>query len=151
MRKLLKENGEIERRYGIKYKTIKNNKMNIQSFSFSTPAGYKWLLRQGLINFEINSPLLPWYYLKKEDTFFTNKHWPETPSKYTLFVFTRRQDNDDLACFKVENNIAKEIVLIHGWTSEGYSIVHIYATFWDWLKSVIDDMALIVEMENEDQ
>jgi hypothetical protein len=56
-------------------------------------------------------------------------------------AFARRQDGDDIACFEVGPQGVNSVVIIHGWTDAGYDIVAKYRTFWEWLKSVIDDIA----------
>jgi hypothetical protein len=114
-------------------------------FQFSIPNGYEWLLTQKLIGFVPDSPLYPWHYLDKEAAFYTNELWPGAQGSMSLFAFARRQDCDDLACFNVESGMATKIVVIHGWTNVGYNIVAVYDTFWDWLKSVIDDISFIVD------
>jgi hypothetical protein len=115
-------------------------------FDFDLPSGYKWLLERSLIDFFPHSQLQPWYYLDAKSIFSATHKWPEvTYSRGELIAFARRQDCDDIACFSVQAGRVDTIVVIHGWTGQGYEIVGRYESFWDWLKSVIDDMAVWVE------
>lgn len=118
----------------------------IPDFSFLPPLGYLWLIERGLIGFEPGSGLQPWYYLDGKSAFSVSQRWPMgTVVDAELFAFAKRQDNDDLACFKVHRGKITVIEVIHGWTPNGYNVIAEYQTFWDWLKSVIDDVAEWVE------
>jgi hypothetical protein len=109
-------------------------------FEFEIPIGYKWLIDHGLIGFSANTSLQPWHYLPSRHVFDLNERWPSGPSNTRLVAFAKRQDSDDLACFDVVERKAGCVVLVHGWTSEGYQVERRYQTFWDWLKSVVDDI-----------
>lgn len=108
------------------------------------PRGYSWLLDRGVIGYE-NSGLEPWYYLDKNNIIHVTDVWPAGSYKGRLVAFARRYDNDDLACFAIEAQHVKSIVVVHGWTDTGYDLVASYDTFWEWLKSVIDDIAGLVD------
>ncbi len=60
-----------------------------------------------------------------------------------LLAFARRQDCDDIACFELPSIETPRVILIQGWTRSGeaYDLVASYSNFWDWMKSVIDDIA----------
>lgn len=114
------------------------------------PKGYSWLQKQQLIGFKEFSQLQPWYYIPQEQFFWATEKWMGI-TEDNLLVFARRQDNDDLACFKVlENGTITEILLIHGWTSSGFEIIKSFSSFWEWLHSVIDDVEECVESISED-
>ena len=104
----------------------------VPTFAFSVPRGY------GLL---ANTALQPWHYLSAEQVIDVTERWPAGPSTARLVAFARRQDNDDLACFEVIDDSARRIVVVHGWTPEGYAVVRTFDHFWDWLKAVIDDVA----------
>jgi hypothetical protein len=72
-----------------------------------------------------------------------SERWPKGPMH--LIAFAKRQDNDDLACFEVVGKGTNRVVLVHGWTPEGYTILRTFDTFWAWLKSVVDDIEELVE------
>ena len=108
-------------------------------FAFTPPRGYFWLLEREIIGFDSPTRLRPWYFLA--EPWDVQKTWPQGPSKDSLVAFARRQDNDDIACLEVVGGKAVRVVLIHGWTSEGYVVCESYENFWEWIKGVIDDIA----------
>ncbi|MBS1786236.1 MAG: hypothetical protein JST85_00860 [Acidobacteria bacterium] len=119
----------------------------IPDFSFFPPPGYLWLIDRGLVGFDPFSGLQPWHYLDKKNSFSVNERWPGKDLLDTdLIAFAKRQDSDDLACFKVHISEAVAIVIVNGWTSNGYDIITEYQSFWEWLKSVVDDIAEWVEL-----
>jgi hypothetical protein len=105
------------------------------------PAGYQWLIERAIVGFEPFSQIQPWYFTTEKESFWATDRWPNLTDK-RLYVFARRQDNDCLACFSMTDNQEDiKIVLIQGWTAQGYTIVKEYSNFWAWFKSVIDDIA----------
>jgi hypothetical protein len=64
-----------------------------------------------------------------------------------LVPFARRLDNDDLACWDIDNE--GSIVIIHDFASAGWEQRNKtrYVSFWDWFKVAIDDM---IAYNNED-
>jgi hypothetical protein len=112
-------------------------------FGFEPPAGYLWLQERGLIGYGA-SALAPWYYLEQSKVFDLSERWPQGPHRGRLLAFARRYDNDDIACFSVGEGGLKGILLAHGWTDSGYSIVATYESFWEWVKSIFDDIAELV-------
>jgi hypothetical protein len=115
-------------------------------FDFKVPRGYTWLLERGIIGYA-NSPLEPWYYLdKRQGVQGATAHQPQGGGTGRLVSFARRGDSDDIACFRVNSkNEVDGVVLIHGWVPvTGYQVVATYNSFWDWLKSVIDDIAELI-------
>jgi len=111
-------------------------------FDFDVPRGYCWLLERGLVGYEPFSALQPWYYLDARHSFVVNERWPDPILDCErLVAFARRQDTDDVACFAMNGGKVAAIYLIHGWTREGYTIAEKYSDFWNWLKSVVDDIA----------
>ncbi len=88
------------------------------------PDSYVWLKeKEKIVGFCEFSQLQPWYYLHENACFLANEKWPGV-TKDRLFVFTKRQDNDELACFKLNiHNEAIEVLLINGWTSEGFEYI----------------------------
>lgn len=111
--------------------------------AFPPPPALTFLLARGLLGPAESSPLRPWYHLGAE-AFWLDERWPAAGSD-RLSAFARRKDTDDIACFKVEGGEVVAVVVAHGWTSRGYDVVASYETVWDWLKSVIDDLAELVD------
>ena len=124
---------------------------DIPKFDFKVPFGYQWLLQAGLAGFAPGSPLQPWHYLPSRHVIDLRERWPSGPSKSRLVAFAKRQDGDDLACFEVEKDRAVRVVLVHGWTEAGYSIVSAFDNFWEWLKSVVDDIAAWADSAGSDK
>ncbi|MDI9071545.1 hypothetical protein [Xanthomonas oryzae] len=105
------------------------------------PIGYKWVMQRGLVGYDSFSQLQPWYFVSLDHCFWATERWPCVYGK-RLFVFARRQDNDDLACFVVDDaGMAGQVLIIQGWTSDGFRVIREFPDFWEWLKGVIDDIA----------
>lgn len=105
------------------------------------PVGYQWLIDRGLVGFEPFTQLQPWHYMPAEQCFWATERWPDVSTK-RLFVFARRQDNDDLACVSFdENQIANGVVQIQGWTDSGFDVVQEFPDFWLWMQQVIHDVS----------
>lgn len=113
----------------------------LQKFPFPLPTAYRWLIERGLVGFEPNTALQPWYLLPSEEVFSVSDRWPNASETTRLYAFARRQDCDDLACFAVlEGAPQLGVVVIHGWTGEGYQVVARFVSTWEWLKSVVGDI-----------
>lgn len=111
------------------------------------PKGYIWLIEKRIVGFDYFTQLQPWYFLSEEKVFWVNEIWSSS-IKDKLLVFGRRQDNDDLVCFRVQDNIATEVFLIHGWTNNGFEIIKKYPNIWSWLHDVLDDIHEWINIEN---
>jgi hypothetical protein len=110
---------------------------NLPSF----PVGYSWLIQHGLVGFDAFTQLQPWYFISLDQCFWATERWPGVIDA-RLFVFARRQDNDDLACFSVdERGVANQVFLIRGWTNAGFEIIRAFPDIWTWLKGVVDDIS----------
>ncbi len=112
------------------------------------PAGYEWLIDRRLVGFEPFTQLRPWFYVEPDKCFWATERWPGVTDKQ-LLVFARRQDCDDLACFVVENNQARGVALIQGWSGAGFVLVEEYPDFWAWLKTVVEDIGELVDLRGE--
>jgi hypothetical protein len=109
--------------------------------NLNMPVGYQWLIDRGLIGFEPFTQLQPWHYMPPEQCFWVTERWPDVSTK-RLFVFARRQDNDDLVCASFdENQIANGVVQIQGWTASGFDVVQEFPDFWSWMQQVMQDIA----------
>lgn len=65
-----------------------------------------------------------------------------------LFIFARRQDNDELAGFNLNHvNQVENIYLLNGWTSVGVEVLQVLPDFWSWLHLVVDDIKQWVKIE----
>ena len=81
--------------------------------------GYHWLIARGLVGWAAFTALQPWHYLPEEEMFYATERWPSGPSEAPLLVFARRQDCDDLACFREAAGHAAEVVTIEGVAKDG--------------------------------
>lgn len=122
----------------------------LAKFPFAVPAGYRWLIDRGLAGFEPNSALQPWYLLPHEQVFSVSDRWPRPGEASRLFAFARRQDGDDLACFGTRGeDRPPKVLVVHGWTLEGYEIAAEFDSIWDWLRSVVRDIEEWVALGDE--
>lgn len=55
-----------------------------------------------------------------------------------LIPFARRQDNDDIACWKVGAN--EEVFIIHDFASSGWEQRSRFPSFYDWFRRAIEDL-----------
>jgi hypothetical protein len=121
----------------------------IPEFGFSPPNGYKWLIERGIAGFESFGPIQPWYYLTTEYTKRLDAIWPSAADAKQYVCFARRQDNDDYACFCMDDNLVSGIALIEGWATGGFNVIEKYDNFWDWFSLVVvRDMAQWMESTN---
>lgn len=121
--------------------------MNIErpQFDFTIPIGYDWLKDACAINYHPFSPLQPWYYTNRLESFELSTEWKDG-QEVRLVVFASRQDTDDIACFVVRKREAIEIAEVHVTGTNRFEITAIHQTFWDWLKAIVDDIALFAEV-----
>ncbi|MCE9573644.1 MAG: hypothetical protein K8W52_10850 [Deltaproteobacteria bacterium] len=130
--------------------TTENQQHPLSGFPFTVPAGYRWLIDRGLVGFEADTALQPWYFLPVEQVFSVSERWPRATELASLYAFARRQDCDDIACFAVEANASQPgVVVVHGWTPEGYEVVARFDSIWAWLRSVVADVEEWVALGEE--
>ena len=74
--------------------------------------------------------------------------WSTTLNKmYTDTVkvpFARRCDNDDFYCYEIGND--HKIITIHAYASPGYERRKEYRNIFDWMRFVIDEYEMWVEL-----
>ena len=109
------------------------------------PIGYRWIIQQSWFGFDEFTAFQPWYLLEDTKQFVVTDRWPDGLFPGILMAFARRQDNDELACFVIESKKVTQIVVVNGWTSSGYDILQTHNDFWDWMRSIIDDVAVWAE------
>jgi hypothetical protein len=113
-------------------------------FGFRVPRGYQWLVERKILT-SLNSPLDPWYLLDQSQKSTASAQTIDG-AQHRLVSFARRSDSDDIACFMVTpQNEVDGVALIQGWVPGiGDQIVATYDSFWEWMKSVIDDIAEVI-------
>ncbi len=116
---------------------------------FELPKYYYWLLERNLITYEPFGPLQPWFYLPRGDQFLLNQRWHKKIEKLAKLAFAKRQDNDELACFVFNlKGEVNHLELVQGWTEDEYTILKVFNSFLDWLKYVLEDIALWIEVDD---
>lgn len=63
-----------------------------------------------------------------------------------LIPFAKRTDNDDVACFEIEN--PGKVEIIHDFAEPGWEQRVEYPDFWNWFKSAIDEF---IEKSKEEE
>lgn len=107
------------------------------------PSGYGTVLDLSLVN------LKPWQILRDDDVVALyagiNRMYPARK----VIPFARRNDNDDVACFVIEDNTQQrgQVIVIHTFASEGYEVVARLKTFWTWFRSAVDEMIALYESD----
>ena len=109
---------------------------------FNYPREYNWLVERGVAGFAPFTQLQPWYFTPMDQSFWTSEYWHGGSHNQDYFVFARRQDNDELACFSFdESGNLIGVYIVQGWTEDGFEILREFASFWEWFKFVIDDIS----------
>lgn len=122
------------------------------------PIEYRWLKAH---NFNL---LTPWYFVEPTDSSNGLRREYQIETGLDMIPFARRQDNDDIAGFKVVNGEVKKTVLsVHlTWTSrleyEGFPRVKESADLFEWIKNTMlpdsqewvdeDELKDIIENKN---
>lgn len=116
--------------------------LSVEYLKAASPA-YKWVREKSIGGSDAFTQLEPWYFLPDVEIFDAAERWPSGRAESPLVAFARRQDGDDIACFDFTAGNSLKVVLIEGWSGGGsaYSVMSEYSTFWEWLKSTIDDIA----------
>ncbi len=98
---------------------------------FSYPEEFIRVVELGLTNLE------PWWImdgdlLRVRQTGIESRY----PSR-KLVVFAMRQDNDDVACWDLDQG---GVVVVHDFASAGYETREHYSDFYCWFRQAIDDL-----------
>ena len=97
---------------------------------FDYPREFVRIVELGLVNLE------PWHVLLGEELQRRAAGLRERYSRI-LVPFARRQDNDDVACFDVDNNV---IAVVHDFASPGFEQRGTFESLNDWLRQAIEDL-----------
>lgn len=98
---------------------------------FTYPDEFMVLINQNLIDFT------PWVILTNERLSLRFDGIQVRYPTRELIPFARREDNDDVACWELNNSI---VVIIHDFASSGHEGGKEKMKFWNWLRLVVDDM-----------
>jgi hypothetical protein len=115
-----------------------------RSHSCEPPKGYIWAAQQGMIGFHEFSQFQPWQFCGVEEIVPLHQRWPSFKGQHVLIPFARRQDCDELACFKLDRSEIVGINVIHYslGASVTVEICEEYSNFWDWVRGIIKDIEL---------
>jgi hypothetical protein len=116
------------------------------------PPEYVWLVQHRTLGFNAFSQLEPWQFCNVEEILPLSTRWPAAAIKRELIPFARRQGSDDLACFEfVEGRVTRICHIHYNLGKPVYVEFHKeYATIWDWLKAVLGDMKVWLELEQDE-
>jgi hypothetical protein len=98
---------------------------------FNYPRQFERAVKLGLKDLE------PWYLLEGKPLRETMAGLAERYPERKLVPFARRQDNDDVACWKVGGS--DEVFVIHDFASPGWEQREQFSNFYDWLRRAIED------------
>lgn len=121
---------------------IENMIAMFRSHGYEPPAEYIWTATHGIIGFAEFSQLEPWHLCFVEEILPLAKRWPTFRAQHEYLPFARRQDRDELACFKLRNG------KLDGYCILSYELgpplhwetLNEYQSFWEWLRSAIGDV-----------
>lgn len=98
---------------------------------FRYPRPFLRVLEAGLVRFP------PWKILDGPASLRYRVGLKERFPARELFPFALRTDCDDVACW--EEGYLDRVDVIHDFASPGWEQEAAFATFWEWLRSAIDD------------
>ena len=109
----------------------------------SVPLPLRWLIAHGVTS------LTPWHFLSDCDRIASLRaeYQAETADGRDCMPFAVRQDCDDVAAFVISgDNVTDAVIDVHLTYSrsperDGFPSEQKYKTFWNWLKSAVDDSA----------
>ncbi len=99
---------------------------------FDYPRPFRRLLELGLTDLE------PWYVLEGEPLREVQAGLAHRYPGRHLVPFAKRQDNDDVACWRAGSGEA--VFVIHDFASPGWEDRARFPTFYDWLRRAVEDL-----------
>jgi hypothetical protein len=81
--------------------------------------------------------LKPWEIISGDRKDSKEKGIRERYPQCNVLPFAVKTDGDDVACFDLDN--PGEIVVIHDYSTLGWSDREVYADFWKWLEKALSD------------
>lgn len=99
--------------------------------NFFYPAEFERTIRLGIVELE------PWYILfgdlVMENLEGLRQRYPDR----NLMPFARRQDNDDIACWDIDD--FPKVLVVHDFASPGWEGRAKFSDFYEWLRSALED------------
>lgn len=100
---------------------------------FSYPPSFIRVVERGLLDLE------PWQVLVRAQFYERRRGLIERFPDRDLIPFSRRQDNDDVACWEPSEG-GDRVVVIHDFASPGWEDRAEYRNFNDWLRQAVEDL-----------
>jgi hypothetical protein len=100
---------------------------------FGYPHEFLRVVELGLIDLE------PWLVLEGEQLRARNLGLRERYPDRSLVPFARRQDNDDVACWDVDEGGGR-VVIVHDFASPGWERRVEFVDFNGWLRRAVEDL-----------
>ncbi len=100
--------------------------------NFIYPLDFIKIIDQNLIN------ITPWHIIVGDELKGRYEGLKSRFPARNLIPFACRNDNDDVACFEVENRGIVHI--IHDFANTGYEQRETFNSFWLWFRKAIEDM-----------
>ena len=101
-------------------------------FIFDYPEALERLVALKLINFDL------WYLMSKEQSIVILKQLKMNCNRKDLIPFARRGDNEDIACYEIQNN--EKVVVLKNCEYLGYRPRQVFDSVWDWFRDAIEVM-----------
>jgi hypothetical protein len=113
-----------------------------RSHSCEPPRGYVWAAKREIIGFQEFSQFEPWYFCAMEEIEPLHQRWEGFKAEFNFIPFARRQDCDELACFKLKGADFVGISVIHYGLGPplSWKIHEEYKTFWAWFCGIVKDV-----------
>jgi hypothetical protein len=100
---------------------------------FEYPREFVRIVELGLTDLE------PWLVLEGERLAAKHLGLRERFPLRSLVPFASRQDNDDVACWDLDQGSGR-VVIVHDYASPGWERRAEFATFNDWLRQAVEDL-----------
>ena len=98
---------------------------------FNYSPGFLRIVDQKLLDFD------PWIILVGDQLRTRYDGIKDRYPDRDLIPFARREDCDDVACWDFK--FRDKVVVIHDFSSSGFEGRDIYDSFWDWLRSALEE------------
>jgi len=102
------------------------------NFIFNYPDALERLVALKLINFDL------WYLMSAEQSRVILNQLKMNCNCKGLVPFARRGDNEDIACFEIENN--EKVIVLKNCEYLGYRPRQVFDSVWDWFRDAIEIM-----------
>lgn len=100
---------------------------------FQYPREFVRVVDLGLVDLE------PWHILEGDLLKRRHRGLRERFPKRSLVLFAARQDNDDVACWNVEQGVPR-VTVVHDYASPGWEQRAEFSDFHEWLRQAVEDL-----------